>query len=105
MAFIGWQWWKTAFLLRRDIESVKHMDQHGEFQLAKWNYSETMAFPMLGDHVIGMILLLSSQQRSYIITTTDYFIKWVEVIPLREVDQKSVASFVKEFIIHWSLNL
>ena len=77
------------------------MDQHGEFQLAKWNYSETMAFPMLGDHVIGMILLLSSQQHSYIITATDYFIKWVEVIPLREVDQKLVASFVREYIIHW----
>ena len=36
------------------------------------------------------------QQRS----PMDYFMKWVEVVPMRLVASKHVISFVKEHIIH-----
>ena len=34
------------------------------------------------------------------IVATDYFIKWVEAIPMKKVEQKDVISFIKEHIIH-----
>ena len=34
------------------------------------------------------------------IVATDYFIKWVEAIPMMKVEQKDVILFIKEHIIH-----
>lgn len=50
--------------------------------------------------VIGMIYPPSSKGHPYILVATDYFTKWAEAIPLKEVDQAAVIKFMAEHIIH-----
>ena len=42
----------------------------------------------------------SSKRHKYILVVVDYFTKWVEVVPLKDVTQKEIISFIKEKIIH-----
>lgn len=50
--------------------------------------------------VIGMVFPPSVRGHRYILLATDYFTKWVEAVPLKEVDQGTVIQFVKEHIIY-----
>ncbi|KAM1335690.1 hypothetical protein ACFX14_040078 [Malus domestica] len=43
---------------------------------------------------------MSSAGEAYILAATDYFSKWAEAIPLREVKKETVVRFIKEHIIH-----
>ncbi|XP_026458805.1 uncharacterized protein LOC113359376 [Papaver somniferum] len=52
-----------------------------------------------GLDIIGKINPPSSKQHEYIITATEYFTKWVEVIPLRGITGATIAAFIKEHII------
>jgi hypothetical protein len=40
------------------------------------------------------------QGHQYILAITDYFIKWVEAIPMKTVASKDVINFIKEHVIH-----
>jgi hypothetical protein len=42
----------------------------------------------------------SSKGHQYILGITDYFTKWVEVIPMKSVTSKDVVNFIKEHVIH-----
>ncbi|KAM1100829.1 hypothetical protein ACFX2H_007221 [Malus domestica] len=53
-----------------------------------------------GLDVIGPITPKSSVRKAYILASTDYFSKWVEAIPLREVKKEIIVHFIKEHIIH-----
>ena len=46
------------------------------------------------------IYLASSKGHNFILVATNYFTKWVEVIPLKKAEQKDVIYFIKEQIIH-----
>ena len=50
--------------------------------------------------LIGKIYQASSKGYNFILVAIDYFIKWVEVIPLKKAEQKDVIQFIKEQIIH-----
>ena len=50
--------------------------------------------------LIGKIYLTSSKGHNFILVAIDYFTKWVEAIPLKNVEQKEVIQFIKEQIIH-----
>lgn len=50
--------------------------------------------------VIGMIHPSSTRGHRYILVATDYFTKWVEAVPLFNVDQNAVIKFIKEHIPH-----
>ena len=50
--------------------------------------------------VIGKISPPSSKNHAYILVATDYFTKWVEVVPLKTVSQSEVIKCIKENIIH-----
>ena len=50
--------------------------------------------------VIGEIKSGSSADHIYILLGIDYFTKWVEAIPLREVTQNVVISFIQNHILH-----
>ena len=50
--------------------------------------------------LIGKIYPASSKGHNFILGSTDYFTKWVEVVPLKKVEQKDVIQFIKEQIIH-----
>jgi len=42
----------------------------------------------------------SSAGHSYILTATNYFSKWAELIPLREVKKENVVDFIRMHIIY-----
>ena len=50
--------------------------------------------------LIGKIYPASSKGHNFILVATNYFTKWVEVVPLKNVEQKDVIQFIKEQIIH-----
>jgi hypothetical protein len=43
---------------------------------------------------------LSSKGHRFVLVTTDYFTKWTEAVPLRNMMHREVISFVQEHIIH-----
>ena len=54
----------------------------------------------MGQDLIGKIYLTSSKGHNFILVSTDYFTKWVKVVPLKKEEQKDVIHFIKECIIH-----
>jgi hypothetical protein len=49
--------------------------------------------------VIGEINPNSSKLHKYIITTTNYFTRWTEAIPLKTINEDQVISFLESHII------
>ena len=58
------------------------------------------SFRCRGIDLIGQILPPSSKGHKFILVATDYFIKWVEVVPLKTVTSKNMVDFVKEHIVY-----
>jgi hypothetical protein len=56
-------------------------------------------FQKWGLDFIGEINPHSSSQHKWILTTTDYFTKWVEAIPTRKATDAVVISFLEENIL------
>ncbi|WJX95108.1 hypothetical protein P8452_76467 [Trifolium repens] len=50
--------------------------------------------------LIGEIKPSSSKNQRYILVGIDYFTKWIEAIPLPNVDQEAVISFIQSHIIY-----
>ncbi|XP_039686960.1 uncharacterized protein [Medicago truncatula] len=50
--------------------------------------------------VIGEIKPTSSKGYRYILVGIDYFTKWIEAIPLKDVTQEEVIRFIQKFIIY-----
>ncbi|XP_006605138.1 uncharacterized protein [Glycine max] len=50
--------------------------------------------------LIGEIKPASSKNQRYIIVGIDYFTKWIEAVPLPNVDQEAVISFIQNYIIY-----
>ena len=59
----------------------------------------TKPFEQWGIDIIGEIKPNSSLQHKYILTVTDYFIRWVEAIPLRKVNEDAVMDFLQDHIM------
>jgi len=51
--------------------------------------------------VIGPISLSTSKRHQFILPITDYFSKWAEAIPLKEVKMLDVSKFVKHHVIYY----
>src|SRR6266487_1711157 len=49
--------------------------------------------------LIGEIKPASSKNQRFIIVGVDYFTKWIEAIPMQNVDQEAVISFIQKYII------
>ena len=56
-------------------------------------------FAKWGIDIIGEINPNSSLQQKYILTTTDYFTRWVEAIPLHKVNEDVVMDFLQDHIM------
>ncbi|WJX89440.1 hypothetical protein P8452_71439 [Trifolium repens] len=50
--------------------------------------------------LIGEIKPASSKNQRYILVGIDYFTKWIEAIPLPNVDQEAVINFIQNYIIY-----
>ncbi|KAL0325377.1 UNVERIFIED_CONTAM: hypothetical protein Sradi_5107000 [Sesamum radiatum] len=57
------------------------------------------SFDAWGLDVVGP-LTMSSRGHLYILAATDYFSKWVEAVPLKEVKKENVADFIRTHIIY-----
>ncbi|CAL2271126.1 unnamed protein product [Prunus armeniaca] len=57
-------------------------------------------FDAWGLDVVGPIAPKSSDGHSYILAATDYFSKWAEAVPLKEVKKENIVNFIKVNIIH-----
>jgi len=51
-------------------------------------------------NLIGQIYPPSSKNHKFILVAADYFTKWVEAVPLKNVTSKEMIEFVKEHIIY-----
>ena len=56
-------------------------------------------FEQWGLYIIGEITPHSYNKHKYILTTTDYFTKWVEEIPLKVANSDVIIDFIDQFII------
>src|SRR6266487_2306422 len=50
--------------------------------------------------LIGEIKPASSKNQRFIIVGVDYFTKWIEAVPMQNVDQEAVISFIQKYIIY-----
>jgi len=57
-------------------------------------------FKMCGMDVVGPISPPSSKGHRFILVITNYFSKWVEVIPLKEVKISDIIKFIKHLVIY-----
>jgi hypothetical protein len=56
-------------------------------------------FEQWGLDIIGEINPHSSKQHRYILTSTDYFTRWMEEIPLTKVNDEVVINFLEQHIM------
>ena len=49
---------------------------------------------------IGQINPHSSKGHRFVLVTTDYFTKWTEIVPLKNMTHREVIEFITEHIIH-----
>jgi hypothetical protein len=49
---------------------------------------------------VGQIHPASSKGHLFVLVTTDYFTKWTEVVPLKNMMHREVIHFISEHIIH-----
>nr|KYP38879.1 Pro-Pol polyprotein [Cajanus cajan] len=97
-------YWPT--MIKDCIEFAKSCEEcqrHGPIQRvpASELHSIIKPWPFRGWEIdiIGQIHPPSSKNHKYILVAIDYFTKWVEAIPLKEVEQKDIIDFVEDHII------
>jgi hypothetical protein len=49
---------------------------------------------------VGQIHPASSKGHQFVLVATDYFTKWMEAVPLRNMTHKEVMHFISKHIIH-----
>jgi len=59
-----------------------------------------LAFPCMGLDVVGPFKPSSFCDHVFILVAIDYFSKWAEAVPLREVGVKQVADFIRTHLIY-----
>jgi transposase InsO family protein len=59
-----------------------------------------MTFLWLGLEFIGQIHPPSSKGHHFVLVATNYFTKWTEAVPLKNMTHKEVIEFITEHIIH-----
>ncbi|XP_020270775.1 uncharacterized protein LOC109845958 [Asparagus officinalis] len=62
--------------------------------------SASWLFEMRGMDIVGPITLLMAKGYRFILVVTDYFSKWTEPIPLKEVKASNVIKFIKHHVIY-----
>eukprot|EP00253_Pinus_taeda_P031966 PITA_31966 len=81
----------------RNCQSSSGRQNKSAFPLQPGNIEQP--FEQWGLDIIGEITPNSSKQHKYILTTTDYFTKWVEAISLKTTNSEDIIEFIDQFII------
>jgi hypothetical protein len=80
---------------------VKCQKFSGKKQLKSFPLNHVVAlgpFQQWGLYFIGKIHLASSGRHRWILTTTDYFTKWIEAIPTRNASHKVIIGFLDDIV-------
>nr|KYP72862.1 Transposon Ty3-G Gag-Pol polyprotein [Cajanus cajan] len=84
-------------------KSCEECQKHGPIQKVPVSelHSIIKPWPFRGwaMDLIGQIHPPSSKNHKYILVAIDYFTKWVEAIPLKDVEQKDIIDFIEDHII------
>ena len=59
-----------------------------------------LSFEMWGMDIIGAINPPTSKGHHFILAITDYFSKWAEVVPLKEIKTSDVIKFIKHHVLY-----
>ena len=64
------------------------------------SYYQTMAFSWLGARLYWPNTSQPSKGHRFVLVATDYFTKWTEAVPLKNMTHKEIIEFITEHIIH-----
>ncbi|GLJ26651.1 hypothetical protein SUGI_0518290 [Cryptomeria japonica] len=85
------------------VRKCKKCQVHGDLIHAPAQELQPITTPwpfcQWGLDLVGKIHPSSSNGHKFIITTTEYFTKWIEVVPLTQVTNKQITSFILNYII------
>jgi hypothetical protein len=85
-------------------KGCEECQKHGDIQLVPAALMHPIIKPWpfrgWGLDVIGKIHPSSSQGHCFVIVATDYFTKWAEAIPLKNMTHREVIEFITGHIIH-----
>jgi hypothetical protein len=98
-------YWPTIIVdCFRYYKGCEECQKHGDVQLVPAALLHPIIKPWpfrgWGLDFIGKIHPLSVNGHCFVIVATDYFTKWTEAIPLKNMTQKEVIGFITENIIH-----
>jgi hypothetical protein len=88
----------------RHYKGCEECQKHGDVQLVPAALLHPIIKPWpfrdCGLDFIGKIHPPSTKGHCFVIVATDYFTKWTEAIPLKNMTHKEVIGFITEHIIH-----
>jgi hypothetical protein len=71
-----------------------------ECQKFGFSYHQTMAFSWLEVRLHWPNTSPSSKGHQFVLVAMDYFTKWTEIVPLKNMTHKEVIEFITEHIFH-----
>jgi hypothetical protein len=100
----GFYWVTMTNDYFRYCKGCKSWQKFGDVQLA----GATMLHPIIKPwpfhgsalDFIGCMYPTSSKGHRFVLVATDYFTKWMEAVPLKNMMHKEVIHFISEHIIH-----
>src|SRR5436853_6433324 len=101
---MGYYWPKMMSDAKDYAKKCHECQIHGNFKHQALSHlastEATWPFESWGIDVMGPIHPPSSKGHRFILAITDYFSKWAEAIPLREVKATDVVKFIKHYVIY-----
>jgi hypothetical protein len=102
---VGFYWLAVVDDCIKYQKGCEACQQFGNIQLAPDGVMNSIVKPWpfrgWGLDFIGEIHPGSSKGHKFILVAMDYFTKWTEAVPLRNMAHREVISFVQEHIIYW----
>ena len=98
---IGLLWWPIVFATIKVAKSARSLEIFSLCLLLCFILSSNHGlFHSWGLDFIGQIYPPSSKGHRFVLVATDYFTKWTEGVPLKNMTHKEVIKFITEHIIH-----
>ncbi|XP_020249430.1 uncharacterized protein LOC109826820 [Asparagus officinalis] len=102
--WLGYYWPKKIVDAVNYAKRYHACQVHGDFiHQAPGNLhptSPSWSFEMWGMDIVGPIFPPTSKGHRFILAVTDYFSKWAEAVPLKEVKASDVVKFIKHHVVY-----
>lgn len=91
---------RMCILMQGSVKSVKQLLKEKRNTPCHYSLSQLRVYLKKRClDIIGEITPNSSQLHKYILTAMNYFTRWIEAIPLKQVNENQVISFLEQNII------